>query len=184
MSLIDHFSTLTQIPHCSHEADPLRDFLVEYARERGYRTEVDSANNILIFKGRPKLCLQAHYDMVCMGKAPQIETYEEEGWLKARDASLGADNGIAIAMMMALMDEGKELEFLFTADEEVGLIGASALAFPLYSSVMLNLDFEDEAEVCIGCAGGADVVAHSQESLVEGSGRCYEIAVKGLLGGH
>jgi len=87
-------------------------------------------------------------------------------------------------MMMALMDEGKELEFLFTADEEVGLIGASALAFPLYSSVMLNLDFEDEAEVCIGCAGGADVVAHSQESLVEGSGRCYEIAVKGLLGGH
>jgi len=76
-TIIENFITLTQIPHCSHEADTLRDFLVEYARERGYRTEVDSANNILIFKGRPKLCLQAHYDMVCMGKAPQIETYEE-----------------------------------------------------------------------------------------------------------
>jgi dipeptidase D len=184
MSVIEYFELLTHIPHCSHEAHPLRDFLVAYGRERGYRVEVDGADNILIFRGEPKLCLQAHYDMVCMGRAPEVETYVEEGWLKARESSLGADNGIAIAMMMALMDAGEDLEFLLTADEEVGLIGASALDFPLYSQSMLNLDFEDEAEVCIGCAGGADVLATKTEHLVEGSGQCYEVAVKGLAGGH
>jgi len=184
MFLIDYFSRLTQIPHCSYEAWQLRDFLVDFGRERGYRAEVDTANNILIYKGKPQLCLQAHYDMVCMGKAPKIETYIEEGWLKAREASLGADNGIAIAMMMALMDEGQELEFLFTADEEVGLVGANALAFPLYSHSMLNLDFEEEAEVCIGCAGGADIIASRTDTLIEGRGQCYEVAVKGLAGGH
>ncbi len=183
-AIIDKFYRLIQIPHCSFTIDALRDFLVDFGRECGYRTEVDSANNILIYKGRPQLCLQAHYDMVCMGKSPEIETYEEGGWLKAHNASLGADNGIAIAMMMDLMEDGLELEFLFTADEEVGLIGASALAFPLYSKMMLNLDFEDEAEVCIGCAGGADIVAMMQDTLIEGSGDCYEVSVKGLAGGH
>ncbi len=178
------FIQLTQIPHCSHQAEALRNFLVDFARERGYRVEVDSADNILAYKGKPTLCLQAHYDMVCMGKAPEIETYEEGGWLKARDASLGADNGVAVAMMMALMERSLELEFLFTADEEVGLVGANALDFPLYSKQMLNLDFEEEAEVCIGCAGGADIVASKQGSTVEGSGACYEVSVKGLPGGH
>lgn len=178
------FIQLTQIPHCSHGAEALRDFLADFARERGYRVEIDGAGNILAFRGRPRLCLQAHYDMVCMGRAPDIETYKEEGWLKARGASLGADNGIAIAMMMALMERSVELEFLFTADEEVGLIGAGALNFPLYSSYMLNLDFEDEAEVCIGCAGGADIVARKKVLQVAGSGTCYEVSVKGLAGGH
>jgi len=179
-----NFIQLTQIPHCSYHAEALRDFLVDFARERGYRVEIDAADNILAYKGKPTLCLQAHYDMVCMGKAPEIETYEEGGWLKARDASLGADNGIAIVMMMALMERSLALEFLFTANEEVGLIGASALQFPLYSKQMLNLDFEDEAEVCIGCAGGADIRASKQDSLIEGRGQCYEVSVKGLAGGH
>jgi len=178
------FIQLTQIPHCSHDAHALRDFLTEFARERGYRVEVDAADNVLAYKGKPTLCLQAHYDMVCMGKAPQIETYEEGGWLKARDASLGADNGVAIAMMMNLMESSLELEFLFTADEEVGLIGASALQFPLYSKQMLNLDFEEEAEVCIGCAGGADITASKQDSMIDGKGQCYEVSIKGLVGGH
>ncbi len=178
------FIELTQIPHCSHHAEALRDFLADFARERGYRVEIDAADNILAYKGRPQLCLQAHYDMVCMGKAPEIETYEEGGWLKARNASLGADNGIAIAMMMELMESSLELEFLFTADEEVGLIGASALQFPLYSGQMLNLDFEEEAEVCIGCAGGADIFASKTDALLSGRGHCYELSVKGLAGGH
>jgi dipeptidase D len=181
---LEHFLALTKIPHCSHEAEALRNYLVAFGRERGYRVEVDGADNVLIFKGKPQLCLQAHYDMVCMGKAPEIETYEEGGWLKAHESSLGADNGVAIAMMMDLMDEGLELEFLFTANEEVGLIGAGALNFPLYSSYMLNLDFEDEAEVCIGCAGGADIAAYKKDTLVEGAGTCYEVAVKDLAGGH
>ena len=183
-SIIEHFQTLTQIPHCSKIADRLLEFLVTFAEERGYDVQVDDAKNIYLSKGRPTLCLQAHYDMVCMGKAPVLETYIEDGWMKAKEASLGADNGMAIAMMMQLMDEGRELEFLLTADEEVGLIGANQVAFDLKSRYMLNLDSEDEAEVYIGCAGGVDITASKQDSYVDGSGSCYEVAVKGLVGGH
>jgi len=184
LQIIEHFQTLTQIPHCSKDADQLLEFLVSFAKERNYEVEVDEVKNIFISKGEPRLCLQAHYDMVCMGKAPHIETYIEEGWMEAKDSSLGADNGMAIAMMMQLMDEGKELEFLLTSDEEIGLIGANEVAFDLKSSYMLNLDSEDEAEVYIGCAGGADIIANKTDIYVEGNGDCYEVAVKGLVGGH
>jgi len=183
-SIIEHFQTLTQIPHCSKEADRLLDFLVDFAKSRNYSVEVDNVKNIYIYKGNPTLCLQAHYDMVCMGKAPQIETYIEEGVMRAKNSSLGADNGMAIAMMMQCMDEGRELEFLLTSDEEIGLIGANEVAFELKSKYMLNLDSEDEAEVYIGCAGGADITAFKKDSYVEGKGVCYEVVVKGLVGGH
>jgi len=183
-AIIEHFQTLTQIPHCSKEADKLLEFLVAFAKERNYSVEVDAVKNIYISKGSPTLCLQAHYDMVCMGKAPQIETYIEEGVMRAKDSSLGADNGMAIAMMMQCMDEGRELEFLLTSDEEIGLIGANEVAFNLKSKYMLNLDSEDEAEVYIGCAGGADITAFKQDDYVEGKGACYEVSVKGLVGGH
>ncbi|MCW8821058.1 MAG: M20/M25/M40 family metallo-hydrolase [Sulfurovum sp.] len=183
-SIINHFQTLTKIPHCSKLADRLFDYLVDFSKSRGYSVEVDQTKNIYIFKGEPTLCLQAHYDMVCMGKAPVLETYVEDGWMKAKDSSLGADNGMGIAMMMQLMDEGKELEFLLTSDEEIGLIGANEVAFELKSKYMLNLDSEDEAEVYIGCAGGVDITAKRQDTYIEGTGTCYEVAVKGLMGGH
>lgn len=182
--IIKHFQTLTQIPHCSKEADRLLDFLVSFAEERKYVTEVDEMKNIFIFKGTPTLCLQAHYDMVCMGKAPVLETYVQEGWMKAKDSSLGADNGMGIAMMMQLMDDDAELEFLLTSDEEVGLVGANKVAFSLKSKYMLNLDSEDEAEVYVGCAGGVDITATKQDTYIGGKGLCYEVAVKGLVGGH
>lgn len=114
--IIEHFQTLTQIPHCSKEADKLLDFLVNFAKKRNYTVEVDEVKNIYIHKGNPSLCLQAHYDMVCMGKAPHIDTYIEKGVMKAKDSSLGADNGMAIAMMMQCMDEDRDLEFLLTSD--------------------------------------------------------------------
>ncbi len=182
--IIDYFIKLTKIPHCSKDANRLLEFLKEFAISRGYSVEVDSAKNILIKKGKPKLALQAHYDMVCMGKAPNIKTYIKDGWLQAKESSLGADNGIAIAIMMLLMDIGKELEFLFTSDEEIGLIGASALDFRLDSSAMLNIDFEDEAEVCIGCAGGADLVAEFSVEEVKPLKYNYKVTVSNLQGGH
>ncbi len=182
--IIEYFQTLTQIPHCSRNSDAMVDFLRDFASQRGYRVLVDENKNILIFKGAPKLSLQAHYDMVCIGKAPTIETTIENGWMFAKDSSLGADNGVAIAMMMVLMDEGLELEFVITADEEVGLIGANALAFELQSEVMLNLDSEEEAEVCIGCAGGVDITATLFSEHKNGIGDCYEVSISGLLGGH
>ncbi|SFV71602.1 Aminoacyl-histidine dipeptidase (Peptidase D) [hydrothermal vent metagenome] len=182
--IMEYFQILTQIPHCSENTEQLLAFLVDFAQERAYKVEVDESKNIFISKGKPNLCLQAHYDMVCMGKAPCIETYIEEGWMRAKDASLGADNGMAIAMMMEIMDNNINIEILLTAEEEIGLIGANKVAFDLQSDYMLNLDSEDEAEVYIGCAGGVDITAFKQDEYSDGEGECYEIAVKGLVGGH
>ncbi|MBN2823872.1 MAG: M20/M25/M40 family metallo-hydrolase [Campylobacterales bacterium] len=183
--ILNYFIELTQIPHCSKDTTPLRDYLVKFAMERDYTTLIDSSDNILISKGSPNLALQAHYDMVCVGKAPQIQTYEQEGWLRAKDSSLGADNGIAIAMMMELMDRGEECEFLLTSDEEIGLIGAKALNFELRSNCMLNLDSEDEAEVYIGCAGGEDIVANKSFEVIQTlDDTIYEVSVNNLQGGH
>jgi len=182
--IIEYFIELTKIPHCSKDANKLLVFLKEFAISRGYSVEIDNIKNILIKKGKPTLALQAHYDMVCMGKAPNIETFKKDGWLYAKESSLGADNGIAIAMMMLLMDRGEDLEFLFTSDEEIGLIGASALEFKLNSRAMLNIDFEDEAEVCIGCAGGADLIANSSIKKANPLKYNYKITVNNLRGGH
>ena len=182
--IIEHFQTITSIPHCSGSAEGLREYMRDFARKHGYEVRTDAAGNLLASRGTPRLCLQAHYDMVCVGRAPDIAIVEHSGWLSAKDASLGADNGMAIAMMMVLMEEGAEAEFLFTADEEVGLIGASALDLQISSPYMLNLDSEEEAVVTIGCAGGADIVAEVFGGKVPGSGTTYEVAGRGLLGGH
>ncbi len=182
--IIEYFIQITKIPHCSRESRELLEFLKEFAIKRGYSVEIDSAKNLLVKKGNPKLALQAHYDMVCIGKAPNIETYIKDGWLYAKESSLGADNGIAIAMMMYLMDMQKELEFLFTADEEIGLIGASNLELKLNSRYMLNIDFEDASEVCIGCAGGADILASKRVEKSSLFRYNYRVSVSGLKGGH
>jgi len=184
VNIIDNFITLTKLPHCSKNAKALFDFIVNYAKKRDYHVQSDEAKNILIRKGEPTLALQAHYDMVCMGKAPEIETYIKDGWMYAKDSSLGADNAMAIAMMMELMERGEELEFLLTADEEIGLIGASKLNFELSAKYILNVDFEDEAIVCIGCAGGADIVVKKSYEKALANCYFYKVEVRGLEGGH
>jgi len=182
--IIEHFKTIAKIPHCSKQTKALRDFLVDFGKQHGYNTEVDSVDNILIYKGKPRLALQAHYDMVCMGDAPNIEVYEENGWLKAKNSSLGADNGIAIAMMMVFIEDGYELEFLLTSDEEIGLIGANGVEFELKSKYMLNLDSESEGEVYIGCAGGIDIKATKSIKTISNDLDCYEVSISDLPGGH
>lgn len=182
--ILDYFQQITQIPHCSYETSKLKDFLVSFSKQRDYEVLIDNANNILVKKGEPKIVFQAHYDMVCVGEAPKIKTYIEDGWMMAKSSTLGADNGMAIAMMMALIDEQKECEFLFTNDEEVGLIGANELEFELEAKQMLNLDSEDEAEVYIGCAGGVDIEAVKIYDSFLKSGEFYEITIGGLKGGH
>ena len=182
--ILKHFRTLCTIPHCSRETEQLREYLADFAREQGYVVQTDAAGNLLMRRGKPRLCLQGHYDMVCVGRAPEIEPVEEGGWLSARDSSLGADNGIALAMMMVLMGEGAELEFLLTADEEVGLVGAKALAFDLASPNLLNLDFEEEGIVCIGCAGGVDLIARKAAETVPEDRPAWRVSLSGLPGGH
>ena len=184
LSIIEQFKIISSIPHCSRDADRLREYISDFAKDRGYSVEIDSAKNILIKRGKSNLSLQAHYDMVCVGRAPEIEIYQEDGWLMAKESSLGADNGVAIAMMLSLMEEGYDLEFLLTSDEEIGLIGANALNFKLNSKMMLNLDSEDEAEVYIGCAGGEDIIASKLYPKFKDSRDTYRVTISGLAGGH
>ncbi len=182
--LFKYFDQIIKIPHCSHDTSKLKNFLINFAIERNYSTFVDKSENILVKKGSPLLCLQAHYDMVCVGNTKNIETFIEDGWMRAKNSTLGSDNGVAIAMMMVKMDDGEDIEFLFTSDEEVGLLGASALEFDLESKYMLNLDSEDEAEVYIGCAGGIDIEASRICHLEAVEGKFYTLSISGLKGGH
>jgi dipeptidase D len=184
MKVIERFKALSRIPHCSREAGAMRDYLVATAAEYGYTVHADGAGNLLCGREGAKVTLQAHYDMVCIGRAPELEFIEEEGWLRARESTLGADNGIAMAMMLTLMEEGAPVECLFTADEEVGLLGARDLSLPLKALPMLNLDSEEEGLVTIGCAGGVDILAQKPVTFERRECYGYRVAIGPLPGGH
>lgn len=159
-------------------------YLKAYGERCGYVVSSDVAGNILCAKEDASITLQAHYDMVCIGKAPHLEIVEEGGWLHAVDSTLGADNGIGMAMMLALMEEGCVADMLFTADEEVGLIGARDLHVDLKTPYLLNLDSEEEGIVTIGCAGGVDIEVTLPLTREEKELYCYEVGISGLPGGH
>ena len=154
MRFLGYFERICSIPHCSYQAQKLGEFLLEFSKSRGFDTKIDESFNIHAIKGKPKICLQAHYDMVCVGEAPKIELENDGEFLSAKNSTLGADNGIGLAIIMDIMDEAQDLEVLFTSDEEVGLIGANAFAGEICAPALLNLDSEDDSEVIIGCAGG------------------------------
>lgn len=186
MSVIDIFKEICKIPHCSHHTEGLKRYIEDKAAQYGYEVSTDRVGNILCSHPEAKLILQAHYDMVCIGRAPDLELYEEDGQLKAKESSLGADNGIGMAMMLSLMEKKEKISCLFTADEEVGLIGAQGLELPIKESLMLNLDTEEEGFVYIGCAGGSDVIARRpviRKEIIEAADS-YEIIVDDLPGGH
>jgi len=186
MSVMKIFETICSLPHCSHNAKALQNHIVSEAKSYGYEVKVDSLGNILCSHKEANLILQSHYDMVCIGKAPELELYEEEGLLKAKDSSLGADNGIGVAMMLSLMSQKANVSSLFTADEEVGLIGAKGFELEIKEKKMLNLDTEEEGYVYIGCAGGADIISKKAVHLVSVDEEVdsYEVIVDGLPGGH
>ena len=189
MRVIELFKTITKIPRCSGTHQPFIEYLQQFAQENNYICKVDSANNILCYKEdfEPTLCLQSHYDIVCLEDGTIPDIVEEDGYLKAKNSTLGADNGIGCAYMLALMEEGKNCEFLFTCDEEIGLIGANDIDLELSSKYMLNLDSEAEGEICIGCAGGIDIFATTKKSeyLQNTQNKTlYEITIDDLDGGH
>ncbi len=184
--IVDIFKKIAKIPHCSFHAEKLRDFLIEEAKKSGCDVKTDKFGNIVAKKGFPKISLQAHYDMVCIGRAPDIEVVEENGFLKAVDSSLGADNGIGIAMILYFLKKYENIEALFTSDEEVGMIGAENLELFLESKNLLNLDSEEEGEIFIGCAGGVDLYATKSLEFEEfkENRKFYKISTKNLPGGH
>ena len=185
MDFLGYFERLCAIPHCSFETDKMGEFLLDFAKKKGFEVKVDEANNIHAIKGKPQICLQAHYDMVCAGLAPDIKIINDGKTLSAQNSTLGADNGIGVAIIMQMMDEKSNLEVLFTNNEEVGLIGANAFAGKIKSPNLLNLDSERDDEVIIGCAGGLEAVFKKDIAIKTcENGFIYELICDGLPSGH
>lgn len=191
-NVLEIFKEITSVPRCSGTYKPFIDYVQNFALKYDYECLTDKYNNILCKKqnSKAKLCLQNHYDIVCLKDNCVPKIIEENGFIKADNSTLGADNGIGCSYMLSLMSENYDCEFLFTSDEEIGLIGANNLQLELKAEYMLNIDSEEEGEICIGCAGGIDIFAknNQKKSIYEYKNHdeyeIYEIDISKLPGGH
>jgi len=204
----ENFYQLTQIPRPSGKRKQIADFFVNYGKSLGLETLQDEIGNVLIRKpatpgmeSHPGVILQAHMDMVPQKNGDKvfdfekdpIEAYIEDNgqWVTANGTTLGADDGIGAAIAMAILADKNvvhpPLEALFTIDEETGMFGANDLKGGwLQGKFLLNLDNEDEGELCVGCAGGIDTTATFayQPVETEEGDIALRIELKGLKGGH
>jgi dipeptidase D len=201
-----HFDRVLSIPRPSKDEERIRQYVLQVASSVDAPAEIDAAGNIVVRKpaspgceGTPATVLQAHLDMVTeknddvrhdFARDP-INPRREGDYIKASGTTLGADNGIGVAAMLALLEAGDlthgPLELLFTVDEETGLTGASSLAPELLTGRrLINLDSEEENAVYVGCAGGAE--SHLELPLRVGPASAgtaaLEVSLRGLLGGH
>ena len=188
-TVLEIFKEITKIQRCSGNHKAFIEYMKEISKKLEYACLVDEANNILCKKenSNSNIVFQSHYDIVCLNDFCIPQIVEDDTILKAIDSTLGADNGIGCSYMIALMYENFDGEFLFTSDEEIGLIGANALNLPINSKYMLNLDSEEEGKICIGCAGGVDIIAkNSNKKIVQNIENLdlYEISISNLQGGH
>ncbi|MEE0522101.1 MAG: aminoacyl-histidine dipeptidase [Bacteroidaceae bacterium] len=202
-----NFYALTQIPRPSGHTERVAKYLVDWAISKGAEAYIDEIGNVIMRKGatpgyedRETTVLQAHMDMVPQKtkgcphnfETDPLDVYIDGEWVTARDTTLGADDGIGVAAAMAIIEdetvEHGPLEVLITRDEETGLIGAFGLkAGELKGKYLLNLDSETEGEITIGCAGGMDILCSMQYQQINVDPQnmlCYDIVIKGLLGGH
>lgn len=199
------FAKISDIPRCSKKEDAILDYIKGAASEKGFETKHDAVGNLLVMvpptkglENLPGLVIQGHVDMVCEQNSDGCHDFDTDPiglvvdgeWLRANQTTLGADNGIAVAMMLALLKGNHKhgpLDLLFTVDEETGLTGALKLDPELMRyKLLLNLDSEEEDFFYIGCAGGKEVEGHlplSFEPAPEDSGS-YTIALTGFAGGH
>ena len=189
LTVLEIFKEITKIQRCSGNHKAFIEYMKEISKKLEYICLVDETNNILCKKENSKanIVFQSHYDIVCLNDFCIPQIIEDDTTLKAIDSTLGADNGIGCSYMIALMYENFDGEFLFTSDEEIGLIGANALNLPINSKYMLNLDSEEEGKICIGCAGGVDIIAkNSNKKIVPNIENLdlYEISISNLQGGH
>ncbi|KAA6350541.1 Cytosol non-specific dipeptidase [termite gut metagenome] len=201
-----HFHSLTQIPRPSGFMQPVTEFLLNFGRDLELESFIDDAGNVIIRKPatpgmetRKGIILQAHMDMVPQKnndtthnfeKHP-IQTYIDDDWVKAKGTTLGADNGLGVAAIMAVLEDNNLkhglLEALITKDEETGMFGAFGLRpATINGEILLNLDSEDEGELFIGCAGGLDINATKlyQEVKPLEHHIAFKVTLKGLRGGH
>ena len=205
-ALWNKFADLNAVPRPSKKEDRVIEFMKNFGNSLGLETFEDEIRNVIIRKpatagmeNRKTIVLQGHLDMVHQKNADTvfdfdtqgIEMYVDGDWVRARGTTLGADNGLGVAMIMAILEsktiKHPAIEALFTIDEETGMTGALNLKVGiLKGEILLNLDTEEDDEIDIGCAGGIDVTAtrsyHEEETPEDSVG--YTITVKGLNGGH
>lgn len=199
-----YFEEICAIPHGSEDMGRIADYCVEFAKSHSLEYKRDSANNVVIYKDATSgyenaepIILQGHLDMVCQQtedrkidfSADGLDIFVDGDFVKARGTTLGADNGIAVAMVLAILesDEYKHprIEAVFTTDEEIGMIGASKLDMSLLSGKkMVNIDSEEQNAVTVSCAGGSDFKICLPISRVKKSGTEVTVILKGLKGGH
>lgn len=188
-NVLEIFKEITSVPRCSGTYEPFINYVKDFASKYDYECLVDNYYNILCKKrdSNAKLCIQNHYDIVCLTDNCVPKLIEEEEFLRADNSTLGADNGIGCSYMLSLISQGYDCEFLFTSDEEIGLIGANNLEHKLQAEYMLNIDSEEEGEICIGCAGGVDFFAKNfSKTIIENKENyeLYEVEISKLPGGH
>lgn len=202
----NHFADLNAVPRPSKKEERVIQFMVDFGKSLNLDTSVDKVGNIIIKKpatsgmeDRKAIVMQGHVDMVHQKNADTNFDFEKEGinmfvdgdWVKAKGTTLGADNGLGVAAIMAVLSstdiQHPAIEALFTIDEETGMTGAMGLeANVLTGEILLNLDTEEDDEIGIGCAGGVDVtatVSYTSEPIPENT-KAFKIAVTGLNGGH
>ena len=201
-----HFAAICNIPHPSHHEEKIREYVVDFAKAQGLEYTVDEANNVYVRKpatagmeNRKGIVIQAHLDMVPQKNNDKvfdfendpIEAYIDGEWVTANGTTLGADNGIGAAAILAVLEDKTlvhgPVEALFTATEETGMDGAFGLKGGLLQGdILLNLDSETEGELYVGCAGGLDAnitLPYVAEAAPAGY-VAYAVEVKGLKGGH
>jgi len=202
----NHFADLNAVPRASKKEERVIQFIKDFGAKLGLPTYEDEIGNVIIKKpasagmeDRATIVMQSHLDMVHQKNGDTdfdfdtqgIDMFVEGDWVKANGTTLGSDNGIGVASIMTLLASTDiahpTLEALFTIDEETGMTGALGLKGGLLdATIMLNLDTEDDDELTIGCAGGVDITAtgsYTSENL-EGDWSYFNMAVKGLSGGH
>lgn len=204
--ILSHFEKLSAIPRGTKNETAIRQWLIDWATSRGLTSKTDEIGNLVILlpastgrENAPVTILQGHLDMVCQ-KTPDsnhdfardpIRIIRDGDWLKADKTTLGADNGIAIAIGMALAEDVNvshpRLELLFTVEEELGITGADNLNPGLISGkTLVNLDSEEDGVFTVGCAGGGStyITLPVRWSEISKSDKAFEIKVGGLQGGH
>jgi dipeptidase D len=199
--VLEYFKEISAIPRCSKNEDKIIKYLIDLSIAKKYSYKVDRAKNVVIAAGNREnsIALQSHVDMVCEKRSDSLHDFAkdpitlifENDIIRAKDTTLGADNGIGMSIMLALAEDKDilsktDIELLFTTDEETGLNGAKALKEGfIRSKYMINLDSENDSEIIIGCAGGRDINGCKQiEYKNSGKKTTYEITVDGLFGGH
>ena len=203
--ILEIFKEITRIPRGSGHEEPMTEFLLDWAGQHNLDVKKDGIGNVCITRpasrGKenvPTLVLQAHQDMVCEKNAgvehdflkDPIKYEVQDGWLIAKDTTLGADDGIGIAACLALLESDLPLgplECVFTISEETGMDGAEYMKEGFFTGkTLINLDSEDEGQMFIGCAGGLTTLAeyhYDTEALAEGAA-LHHIRISGGMGGH